>query len=508
MTERSHVTQVMQNYLDSSDVRTRANPTALEAQLLNMAGIELESLIARINRETNQTLQTVPANIDNSGVYYATPVPNTIPLVADQTTFDAVVTTSDGVITSLAVFDDNLPIPTRIEIDSPNVVELDNPLLFTVNGDGDDLGQAYAVQYVAPGSFPVPNVLTLWTDNSGLNGINAKLTIIGTIYPEPAWVAERKKTTEVLNITDTGVTITRNRWSSIDSIAIRNLPVGVTLRGWSMPFNLPACPDLGRPFTTVDDRDILYNRYWQVANGENLLYEMYGAGEIVGLQACNSYSFTDQISDIAVEPFTNGMYMANDTTIIYVDRREYQADLSTTGLMQEPLFGLQVEYDFSRPGPTRYVTLSGTPYANSANISQYRYTVTPNDSLNALYSILPNGALGPANAGWRTGDPQTVSFALLSSTDYEFKLEMQDINGITTYDVLPFHNAAITPLQTIDLSSVIDTIVGIAFDSYGQLWVWNGSFAIPLLIHYAAYIFDDDSGVLFATDPFDSVTIS
>ena len=67
MINRSYITQRMQNCFDYTDVRSRESSTSLEAQLLNLAGFELEDLIQRVDRELAQTLQTVPTNLDNGG---------------------------------------------------------------------------------------------------------------------------------------------------------------------------------------------------------------------------------------------------------------------------------------------------------------------------------------------------------------------------------------------------------------------------------------------------------
>lgn len=509
MMQRSHKTQVLQNYFDITDVRTRYNPTALEVQMLNMAGVELEDLGLRLNREQSQTLQTVPIGVDNRGVYYSSTVPDVFLTGPDQKSFGSVVASKSSIQTTLSVYDDMLPVPSRVEVD-PDVtnVAISSPQVFDVVGGGDPLSQVYAVQYAVPGDFPISNKLTLWLDQVGANTVSITITITGQTAPIPAWVFERRTTTEVLTISQEGVAYSRNRWASISSIAIRNLPVGVRLRGWSMPFNLPAAPDPGRPYATPDDRDVLYGRYWQIDNNNGRLNEMYDAGAFTGLEAINSYSIAGIMVDVAVEPYSNGMYVASANTLYYGDRREYQADLSETGLMSEPLYGLQVVPDITKIGPTRYVILSGVPYAKSVNAYNYRYTVLASDSLSVLYSILPDGSLGPVNAGWRRGSPQPVSFALVNPGDYEFRLEMQDTNGATTYDVVPYRNAAFTPLKTIDMSSLVDNIVGLAFDSYGQLWAWNGSFAIPIKVHYDGYVFDADSKTIFVTEQFDSLQIS
>lgn len=510
MTQRSHTTQVLQNYFDITDVRTRYNPTALEVQMLNLAGIELEGLGLRANRELNQTLQTVPSAIDNLGVYHSSTVPSSLLTGPDQTTFSSVVGLFGSTPTTLSLYDDTLPIPSRVEVDPRGPVSMPNPLLFTVVGIGDDLTQTYAVQYINPGSFPVPNKLTVWLDQVGGNLLNVILTITGIVAPQPAWVAERVTTTEVLTLTSEGMGLSTNRWASISKIAIRNLPVGVQLRGWSMPFNMPACLDPGRPYSIPDDRDITYSRYWQIDQTNSLLHETYMVGNFTGLEDINTYAISDIMVDVAVEPYTSGMYLASNGRLYYVDRREYQPDLTFTGLTVEPLYGLQVTTDLIKTGSTRYVILSAQPYANFGQIFNYRYTVIMGGSasLMVLYSILPDGSLGPADAGWRQGTPKDVSFALTSPGDYEFRLEMQDINGTTYFDVVPWRNFELSPLKTIDMSSLVDGIQGLAFDSYGQLWVWNGSYAIPLKLHYDGYVFDADTSTIFVTEPFDSLQIT
>jgi hypothetical protein len=371
-----------------------------------------------------------------------------------------------------------------------------------ITGVGDTISGTYAVQYAYPGVIPIPNKITFWVDQIQLNTIGLTISITGQVAPQPAWVSERKTTTEVINITTQGATISFNRWSVITEIAVRQLPTGVRLRAWSMPFNLPAVPDELRPYTTPEDRGVLFDRYWQVDNTNGWLNEMYEPGGFTNLEVVNSYGISDTIVDVAVEPWTYGMFLATPNTLYYADRREYQPNLQETGLAAEPLYGLQVFRDAVKYGPTTYVILQGTPYANSVNVFQYRYV------LNGTNSILPTGALGPINAGWRRGSPQPVVFPLVELGDYQFELQCQDNNGVLTYDVVPFRNAALYPLSTISTSTLVDQIQGIGFDSYGQLWLWNGSFAIPIIIAHDGYVLDATSSTIYVTEPYSSLQIS
>lgn len=513
---KSHLLQLMMNYWDSTDVRSRENPTALESQLLNMAAVEVEDLQLRITRETAQSLQTVPTNIDSSGVYYSSTVPSSVVPTLGATIFNSVQGKVGDIVRTLTTYIDTLPVPARIEVDANSAVAIPNPILFTLIGSGDSQAQVYTVQYVTPGAFPIPNQLTLWVDQPGLNTPQVELTITGEIAPQPAWIAERRKTVEVVTITGEGHAVTRNRWAVIDKIAVRGLPLGTRLRGWSMPFDLPATPDDARPYSTPEDRDVPFPRYWQISSPEGLLKELYRAGGFTGLETVNTYSLNDNLIDVAIEPNTNGLYAVSGNKLYYIDRREVMPDTSLTGIPAEPLYGLQVAYDITKPGSTRYVTLSGVPYAGADNIAQYRYLVGIDSSIgqsigsSATFtnSILPDGSLGPLNFGWRGGPPQPLSFPMLSIGDYQFRLECQDSSGVVTYDVVPWRNAMFIPLATLDLSDLIDVVAGLAFDSYGTLWIWNGSFAIPVMIHYDGYMYDPDAGKIFLTDNYDSVQIS
>lgn len=536
---RSHLLQKMQNYFDHSDVRSRENATALESQMLNLAAFELEDLTQRINRELVLTPQTVPTNIDNGGIYYSSVLPIALQPAIGITTFTNIIGLLNGTSITLTPYIDTLPVPSRITADSNNSVSFSNPLMFTAIGSGYSSNgpiQNYLVQYVQPGAFPIPNKLTVWVDEVGFHLVNVTITITGQVFPSSPWVSEQRTTTEVLNITQQGIATSVNAWSSINQIAIRNLPTGMRLRGYSMPFNLHAVIDLARPYSTPENRGVTFKRYWKIDHG--LLKEMYQAGLFTGMETVNSYSlnenapissieledgigsllleddvdiitqestptilnFTGPIVDVAVESNTYGMYIASNSTLYYVDRREYQASLANTGLKTEPLYGLQVYYDITKTGTTRYVTLSATPYANSANIKQYRYII------NNTNSILPTGALGPINAGWRSGAPVSVSIPLVPG-DYQFQLQLQDTNGNITYDIVPFRNPIIAPLRAIDMSLELNNIKSIAYDSYGRLWAWDGTSATPLDIHYDGYIYDPTNTTIYTTEPYTSLQI-
>lgn len=506
---RSHLTQIMQNYFDHTDVRSRENAYAIENQLLNMAAVELEDLILRITREASVNIQNVPINIDNGGIYYSGRVPDNFVLSPDQSTLNSVIGTKDGMNTSLQPYNDTLPIPTKISIDpSLSAVPMTDPVIFDLTGEGDTTTQSYAVKYATPGILLIPNQLTLWLDQLGLNQVSITVTIIGETTPRSAWFIERKKATEVLTINAEGVATTRNRWAVIDQIAVRGLSTGVRLRGWNIPFGLPACVDSARPYTDPAYRDRLFPRYWIISNDNNRLEEDFLDIGFTGLEMLTLRPIPEPLIDIAVEPNTNGLFVTSQTSLYYLDRREASPVLSGTGIIIEPLFGLQVELDSTKTGPAPFVILSGTPYARSNEIAQYRYIMT--DPSSTQWGVLPDGSLVNMtdDSAWRVGNPQSITIPLLMTGSYIFTLECQDAGGNLTIDVVPYQSQTFSPLVTIDLSTMFDNIAGMAFDSYNRLWIWTGSFAIPIKLLYDGYVFDPSGKIIYTTDLYDTLTIS
>jgi hypothetical protein len=75
---------------------------------------------------------------------------------------------------------------------------------------------------------------------------------------------------------------------------------------------------------------------------------------------------TTPLGAIAVEPNTWGILGAAGTSLIYWDRREpLPGQLSAPAMTTEPLYGLNVKYDISKPGSTRYAIQLALPRHDS-----------------------------------------------------------------------------------------------------------------------------------------------
>jgi hypothetical protein len=101
-----------------------------------------------------------------------------------------------------------------------------------------------------------------------------------------------------------------------------------------------------------------------------------------------------------------------------------------------------------------------------------------------------------------------MTFPVVKTGTYVFTLECMDTDAIIAHDSFPYPNLALSPLKTLPIDTKVAAVKGIAFDSFGQLWVWTGSYMVAIKLHYDAYVLDETSRHIFATDSFDTIEIS
>lgn len=495
---RSHLTQEMLNYFDQGDVRVREQKYTIDAQLLNVFAQQLELSDTRFNRELGSTrLVHCPVNIDNKGVYFQQPLGSSFDYTVDHQVQAQLA--AGGVLTPLTAYDDILPIPTRVEPDNRfSPVSIENPSLFSVSGIGLLQSQSWATQRVSNIVPTISGKVLFQLTAEGFNQIKVRIRITGQRAPQPAWASRRLVTSETLSMTSVGQLSSKFAWSVIDEIQITNLPVGATLSGQVGTLGLPRVLDSARPYTDSSNRDSQFPRYWTYDNG--LLKEEYLASNYQGFRYVQSYS-TAPINGIAVEPNTYGLFIAQGTTLLYMDRREpMPLSLSATALTVEPYYGLDVSIDETRTGPLRYVVLRPVEYAGFSNTSQYRYVIkTPQGS---TYVLTPDGIMATftTTAGWRRGTPISLTIPLAQIGTYVITLQCVGPNNTILADSVPYPNLALTPKAQFDLSGIVPSISGLSFDDRGRLWVWSGEFALPLLFHYDAYVLDEDTQSIYLTD--------
>jgi hypothetical protein len=428
----SHRTQALLNYFDENDTRVREIPYTIDAQLLNTVALSLDDLELRVKREiSSRALRTTPVHIDNRGVYFGAKVPNTFVLPAEGSPDPLIEGNTGSGWVALTEYDDLLPVPAGIVRD-PAVapIALTNPVILDISGAG-------GVQIVAPGVLPLGNILTFWLDGMTTGSV-VEILIEGQKYPQPAWVNERHISGEIVRSLDNGEFFSAFPWARIDQITVRGLVTGTRLRAWILPFNLPSVLDPDRPYSDPGYRDRLFDRYASVS-GKQLTFSYFG-GNFGGMEYVEAYSFPTVITDCAIEPFTWGMYVCSAGKLYYADRRsQLPAGLSSTGISQEPLYGLDVRYNSSRSTASlQYVTLNPVPYGYASQGAQFRFLVTMPDG--TLYVFTPAGSLAvyTPNGGWRLGIPKPIDVPLFQTGNYMFSLECQDGSGSISADVFPY----------------------------------------------------------------------
>lgn len=503
----SYLTQQLLNYFPDTDVRIRENPVTIGAQLLNAVAIQMENQQRQIIRELRAlNLSDMPMNIDNGGVYYATLVPQSFPLSTDAqgnllppTTIQGELPNSSFV--TLVPYDDTLPVPTRITLDLVvQPVALSNPQLINTVGTGNP------VSFI-PGTLALPNSLTFSIIGMGPVTTAITISITGELDPPAVWPQDIQSKNEILIISDDGYYQTDSVWSSISDVSISGLPVGCALVCYLLPVDVPVETDPDRPYTHFAYRGITFPRYWQLQ--DLILYELYQRNRFAGYETYQTYHLPTHMVDVAVEPNTNGMFLSDGTNLYYIDRRApLPGNLIETGVTSEPAYGLNVWYDYAQPGDTKYAYVSPVAMATANTVTQYRYVVEdPNGN---VFVLLPTGVLQvyTGSTGWTAGTPTGISFPLTIVGTYIISLETLGTFNAKTVDTFPFGNFAINPLVTINLSGFVPDIQGLAFDAYDKLWLWTGDFAIPVQIHYDAYIWDASTRTIYATDQYSELQLT
>jgi hypothetical protein len=495
---RSHLTQVMQNYFDHVDSRPRKEKYALDAQLLNVPAQSLEVSQTRFARELNSTsLAYCPANIDNKGVYYQQVLPSSF----DFTTTHVVQGMIDSSLVTLNPYDDIAPVPAWIEENTLlESTALINPSILSLSGIGitqpGEVG--WATQYVNNPVLPIAGRINFWLSGTGFNQVSVTVRITGQRNPQSAWANKQQVTSETLTMNQLGFMSSKFSWAVITQIQVSGLAVGLALSGQVGTYGLAMIPDFSRPYTDPTARGTTYNRYWTYADG--LLQEQYLASTFQGFQYIQSYACAP-ISAIAIEPNTYGMFLAQGTTLLYVDRREpLPSNLNAPALTTEPYYGVSIEIDQDQPGPLRYIVISPVPYAQAASASQYRYLIQTPQGI--TYALTPDGvyATYTQSAGWRRGAPVTLTIPLAQTGTYVITLQCLGPGNSMLQDSMPYPNLALSPLGSYDLSSIVSNIQGLSFDERGRLWVWDGENITALAIHYGAYLLDSPTQAIYLTD--------
>jgi hypothetical protein len=511
---KSHRQQVLQNYFDSKDVRTRENTVSIDGQLLGCAACALDDANLRYARELKSLqLSYCPTNIDNNGIYYSTSLDPNYAVASDATQLNSLVGTNhSGSNITINPYDDTLPVPAGYILDSKRTaIKVLNPLLTSFTGSGDNQTGDYLIfDNLINQTIPITNRLSFWLDNTFHNSLLVQIAVYGTKFPQNPWNISVTNEVEMVTITSEGYASTIAAWVYISHIEVRGIPPGGILKCYSIDFNLPAAPDSQRPVCLAGFRSQTFDRYWQVSSSENLLEEVYQLDSLSGLVYQQSYNLSSPISCVTIEPNTWGGVLAGGTTLYYFDVREPMPDLSATALTAAPDYGLDVFYDVSLSGSSRNIIIRPIPYNFTTTIIQYRIIVKQPNGVSVV--ILSDGSYVnySGNAGWQSGAPETLTMLLDQVGTYQITLQCLDTDNKVTSDVFPYINFDMSAIVkgSYDLSNLVVNIEGIAYDFLGSLWIYDGVWATPIIPYYNGYILDPIGRIIYMTDKWESVTYS
>jgi hypothetical protein len=504
--------QLLMNYFDSHMVRTRENSVCLDAQLLNVAACGMDDAALRYSREIKSLeLPLCPTGIDNNGIYYSAALDPNYTLAPDATTLNSLTGIRDNVSYTLTPYDDRLPVPAGYKLDSSRVpIKVNNPVIATFTGlAGSQTGFFITLSNDFNVTLPISNKLSFWLDSNQEPVLFVDIAITGVPYPQSPWNASKPlEIMEEVQMSSDGYVETVNNWVSITNITVRNLPTASVLTCRSINFNLSHILDDTRPVSLAGFRGVTFNRYWSVNLQENLLKEQYLLDNLSGLVYYQSYNLSQSVSCLALEPNTWGGLLGGGTNLYYFDKREPMPNLAGTGLKTEPCYGLDVYYDITRPGNARNAVIRPVPYKNANTVSKYRIVIQNPD--NSQIVLLQDGSYLPLNSGvgWFVGQPKTTNLLLNQIGLYTITLQCIDSTGTITFDIFPYENFDVSTIikGTYDLSSLVVKIVGIAYDFLGQLWVYDGVWAVPIAPYYNGYVLDPLGRMIYMTDSWDQIT--
>ncbi len=335
---------------------------------------------------------------------------------------------------------------------------------------------------------------------------------------------------------------TMNEWQSITRVEIYNItPSTVTVRLYAHRFERTQTPQLLPPkdfynlAVSSESKQDMDTFYELGTNGDNksiLKIQTWASDDIrirmsgfVGLDTMRSFELRNSengaltsANDLAVEPFSNRIWVVDDSSLYLYDNELTTPNLS---VMDKKLTGAM-----SVMQPSNYHTTPGDPISMEffwqrqiSDVMRHRVSVKVPDG--TKYNVVAGSFNAYDPTEWifnSSGDRflrAKETYTLLDPGDYVFTMEVLYRNGTTEIDQRIISVDTKLPLFNMSLSAITSggTLLGVDFDSDHNLWILvdhgeDGIDKLKVTLFYDVMMIDYQNKVIFFKDTYDQVRVS
>lgn len=554
-TVRALITQKLVNaYPLWSDIRN--DEQSIGAQILNTIGLSLEDLHEQLVKQNYNN--TIPfANVGDIGLIYKYFLPQTYEF--DNSNNDQanpiysppiVVGTQGATNYTISLCDNNdiesfwyNSLPTRITVSSTSIANIvADTLAVNMYGCIASITQDQS-PYIMNVTLDQPYT-RLWVQTSGAQsyiriddkGLVQRASIVITGITRRDVIES-----ETLIFLYDDVIPTRKEWKTITKLEIYNVdPSTVNIRLFAHRFQRNQTPLLSPPkdFYNLDssveskqDMDTFYDLDINTLSHSIIKFQTWQSDDIrirmsgfVGLDTKRSFELRNTsnaaittANDLTVEPFSNRIWIVDNTTLYLFDNEQTLPDMSV--LLNKDSSAMSImEPDNYHVTPSDTVTIDYQWHRQISEIVRHRVWVQYPDG--TLHNAAANTFSAYDKTAWIYGTPtgrilrQQEKYILPSVGDYIFNMEVVYANGISEIDQRIVSVDIKKALAQFSFTSLAPggLLKGIDFDSDQNMWILvntSGTFTkLKVTFAYDTMMIDYQNKIIFFKEKYDQVRIT
>jgi hypothetical protein len=334
---------------------------------------------------------------------------------------------------------------------------------------------------------------------------------------------------------------TKTEWKSISKIEIFNIePSSVIVRVYAHQFGRTQTPQLFPPKDfynlasseeSKQDMDTFYDIGSNTAGNNTLQVKTWELDDIrirlngfVGLDVIRSFELRDMSNaaittakDIAIQPFSNNVWIVDNTKLYLFDNKLSLPNMST--------LNTKVIGAMSIMKPNTYHITPG----DSVDIEYYWQRQISEVARHRTWVMFPDGSLHSALAGsfssynanaWVTNNNTqrylrgTETYTLSTAGDYNFYLETVYANGVKEIDQRIISADTKKASAEFSFSSIVPggILSGIDFDSDNNMWILvntsNVYTKLKVILSYDTMMIDYQNKIIYLRDQYDQIKVT